>query len=220
MLELVNVSHQYVKGRPVLHGICATFEKGKVTAIMGQSGAGKSTLLSLIAGLTACKDGDILYDGKNLRDLNLDNYRAQNIGVVFQSHNLLENSTALYNITLCMNISNINDKGNKKDYAMKLLNSMDIDQETAGRKVTHLSGGQRQRVGIARALAKGPDIIIADEPTGNLDETTEDEILKIFTRLAHEEGKCIIIVTHSDNVSAIADKVYHIADGEIYHDDV
>jgi putative ABC transport system ATP-binding protein len=215
MLELIDVCHQYDTGKPVLNDICATFEKGKVTAIMGQSGAGKSTLLSLIAGLSTCKAGDILYNGKNLRSLDLDNYRGSHIGLVFQSYNLLENSTALYNITLAMNISRVGAGSNKKDFAMKLLNSMDIDRETATRKVTQLSGGQRQRVGIARALAKNPDLIIADEPTGNLDEKTEADILAILTRLAHKEGKCVIIVTHSDNVSAIADKVYHIDEGSI-----
>jgi len=215
---MVDVSYRYDGGTDnVLTKINATFESGKVYAIVGQSGAGKSTLLSLISGLDSCKDGNIYYNGKNLKEIDRDEYRSKNIGVIFQSYNLLLNSTPVYNITLSMNISesDIKERKAKKDHAYALLDKVGIDKETANRKILKLSGGEQQRVGIARALSHNPNVIIADEPTGNLDENTEAEVLEIFTQLAHRDGKCVIIVTHSDNVSAIADTVYRISGGII-----
>jgi len=220
-LELKDVSYRYEGGTEnVLKKVSATFESGKVYAIVGQSGAGKSTLLSLISGLDSCKDGNIYYKSKNLKDIDRDEYRSKNVGVIFQSYNLLLNSTPIYNITLSMSISesDISERKAKKAHAYSLLNKVGIDQETAERKILKLSGGEQQRVGIARSLAHNPDVIIADEPTGNLDEKTEADILEIFTQLAHRDGKCVIIVTHSDNVSAIADTVYRIAGGVIQND--
>ena len=215
-LELINVSYCYdCSAKPVLKQINATFESGKVYTIIGQSGAGKSTLLSLISGLDICTDGNILYNGKNLRELDRDDYRSKSVGVIFQGYNLLLNSTAVYNITLSMNISESNINGSKKDFAYALLEKAGIDRETADRKILGLSGGEQQRVGIARALAHNPDLIIADEPTGNLDTETEGYVLNILTRLAHEENKCVIIVTHSENVTDIADKVIGIRAGQV-----
>ena len=217
-LELVNVSYCYEGGKEtVLKKVSASFENGKVYTIIGQSGAGKSTLLSLISGLDTCKDGDIYYNEKNMREIDRDEYRSKNIGVIFQSYNLLLNSTAVYNITLSMNISdsNIKKRQAKKEYAYSLLDKVGIDKETADRKILKLSGGEQQRVGIARALSHNPDIIIADEPTGNLDAETEQAILGILVRLAHEDGKCVIVVTHSENVTAIADDVIGIRTGQL-----
>lgn len=215
-LELANVNYCYDSSKEmVLKNVSASFESGKVYTIIGQSGAGKSTLLSLISGLDACKDGSILYQGKSLSGLDRDEYRAKSVGVIFQSYNLLLNSTAVYNITLSMNISesNIKEKRAKKEYAYALLSNVGIDRETADRKILKLSGGEQQRVGIARALSHNPDVIIADEPTGNLDSETEDAVLEILTRLAHAEGKCVIIVTHSENVTLIADEIWAIESG-------
>jgi putative ABC transport system ATP-binding protein len=181
----------------------------------------------LISGLDTCRDGDIFYNGKNLRDIDRDYYRSNNVGVIFQNHNLLLNSTAVYNILLSINIGeseNPNKKAGvfygqtrraKKDYAYALLEKMGIDKETANRKILMLSGGEQQRAGIARALSHNPDVIIADEPTGSLDAETEDSILDIFIRLAHEDGKCVIIVTHSENVTAVADEVIGIRSGRL-----
>jgi len=217
-LELQDVSYRYENGaEAVLKGVSATFESGKVYTIIGQSGAGKSTLLSLISGLDICKEGDILYDGKSMRELDRDEYRAKSVGVIFQGYNLLLNSTAVYNITLSMNISEseIKDKRAKKEIAYALLDKVGIDRETADRKILRLSGGEQQRVGIARALSHNPDVIIADEPTGNLDSETEEAVLSILTRLAHEDNKCVIIVTHSENVTAIADEVIGIRAGQL-----
>ncbi|MCL2015733.1 MAG: ABC transporter ATP-binding protein [Defluviitaleaceae bacterium] len=216
-LELKNVSYSYEGGTErVLRNINAQFESGKIYAIVGESGAGKSTLLSLISGLDTCKEGEVLYNGKSLKTLDRDEYRSQHIGVIFQSFNLLLNSTAVYNITLSMNISGVAATATeKKRLAYELLAKVGIDRETADRKILRLSGGEQQRVGIARALSHNPAVIIADEPTGNLDEITEGEILDIFAKLAHGEGKCVIIVTHSDEVSAAADRVLRLVGGRI-----
>jgi len=216
-LALADVSYRYEGGaETVLKKVNASFENGKVYTIIGQSGAGKSTLLSLISGLDVCEEGEIVYHGNNLRKIDRDDYRAKSIGVIFQGFNLLLNSTALYNITFSMNISGDNkDKQAKKETAYELLKKVGIDRETAGRKILKLSGGEQQRVGIARALSHNPDVIIADEPTGNLDADTEKSVLDILVKLAHEENKCVIIVTHSENVTAIADEVIGIHAGRL-----
>ena len=217
-LELIDVTYRYEGStETVLKKVNASFESGKVYTIIGQSGAGKSTLLSLISGLDTCKDGDIYYNGKNLREIDRDEYRSKNIGVIFQSYNLLLNSTSVYNITLSMNISEneIKERRAKKETAYALLDKVGIDRETADRKILKLSGGEQQRVGIARALSHNPDVIIADEPTGNLDAETEKAVLEILSRLAHEDNKCVIIVTHSENVTAIADEIIEIRAGRL-----
>jgi putative ABC transport system ATP-binding protein len=198
----------------VLKRINASFERGKVYTIVGKSGAGKSTLLSLISGLDVATEGKILCGEVDLRKLDRDRYRAESVGVIFQGYNLLTNATAAQNIVLSMHISKSPEK-DKRAYAYALLERMGIDRETADRKILKLSGGEQQRVGIARALAHNPAILIADEPTGNLDRDTESEILSIFTRLARDENRCVIIVTHSRNVTSIADVVYGIDDGRL-----
>ena len=217
-LELRDVSYRYAKGTEnVLNNVSAEFESGKLYTIIGQSGAGKSTLLSLISGLDTCQQGDVIYNGTNLREIDRDEYRSKKVGVIFQSYNLLPGFSAVYNITLSMNISESEIKGRreKKNHAYALLDKVGIDRETAERKILKLSGGEQQRVGIARSLSHEPSVIIADEPTGNLDEETEESVLKIFSRLAHEEDKCVIIVTHSENVTAIADEVIGIRAGRL-----
>lgn len=215
VLALKNVTYKYegVK-KPILKGIDAQFMAGKVYTIVGKSGSGKSTLLSLIAGLDVCTSGEILYGETDLKCTDRDHYRAKSIGVVFQSFNLLLNATAIENIVLSMNISGSKER-DKKAYAYALLEKVGIDRETADRKVLKLSGGEQQRVGIARALSHNPDVIIADEPTGNLDRDTAAEVLKIFVSLAHDDGKCVIIVTHSRKVTSIADEVWGINDGKL-----
>jgi len=213
-LELRNVSYAYTKNKNVLKDINCTFTQGNIYTIIGKSGAGKSTLLSLIAGLDICRDGEILVHDKSLNLINRDKYRSQEIGVIFQQYNLLTNATALENIILSMNISKSTVK-NKSTYALELLKKVGIDEEKATRVVMKLSGGEQQRVAIARALAHNPNIIIADEPTGNLDRNTQSDILKIFTDLAQSENKCVIIVTHSQKVTTIADKIYLIKNGNI-----
>jgi len=215
VLGLKNVTYQYEgTKKDVLKGINATFEAGEITSIIGKSGSGKSTLLSLISGLDVATGGEILYQGVDLKQLNRDEYRSEKIGVIFQGYNLLTNATAVENIILSMDISGSGVR-NKKAFAYKLLQQLGIDKETADRKILKLSGGQQQRVGIARALSHQPDIIIADEPTGNLDNETEHDILNILKQLAYEEGKCVIIVTHSEKVADVADDVWKMEDGNL-----
>jgi len=213
ILKLENVAYRY-KDAPkdvyVFKNINYEFEEGKMYAIKGKSGSGKTTLLSLITGLEKCTEGEILYDGKNLKKMNLDRYRNTDIGIVFQSYNLLPRLTARENIMLSMEISKVKVK-NKKEKALELMKSVGLSEEHAKRKILRLSGGEQQRIAIARSLAYNPKIIIADEPTGNLDKETEGEILKIFKHLAKDENKCVIIVTHSQNVCDGVDVVYELS---------
>lgn len=208
LLELEKVTYAYEKSlRYVLRDITIGFEAGKVYCIVGKSGSGKSTLLSLLSGLDVCKDGTILYDGVDLKKLDRDVYRSKDIGVIFQSYNLLNNATVIDNILLSMSISGSHQK-DRKEYAYHLLEQVGINRESANRKVLKLSGGEQQRVAIARAIAHNPKIIIADEPSGNLDEETEQEVMQILLKLAHDEGKCVIIVTHSLKLSRKGDEIW------------
>ena len=210
ILKLDNVSYKYDDGNEfVLKDISYEFELGKTYAIKGKSGSGKTTLLSLISGLEKCKYGHILYNDKDLNKMDLDKYRNTNIGIVFQSFNLLPHLNAIENIVLSMDISKLKIKDKRKK-ALELLKSVGLTEEHGKRRILKLSGGEQQRVAIARSLSYNPNIILADEPTGNLDKETEDEIMNIFTKLAHEENKCIIIVTHSKNVAQIVDTVYEL----------
>lgn len=212
ILKIENVSYRYsdsLEGEYVLKKINYTFSLGNIYAIRGRSGSGKTTLLSLISGLEENYEGNIYYDNKNLKTINLDEYRSNYVGMVFQSYNLLPHLTAVENIILSMDISKIKEK-NKKKKAIDLMKKVGLDETFADRRVLKLSGGEQQRVAIARSLSYDPQLILADEPTGNLDKETEDEILDIFKGLAHQENKCIIIVTHSKNVCDNADIVYDL----------
>jgi putative ABC transport system ATP-binding protein len=210
ILAIENLSYSYDKGEtPVLKDINFEFEKGKIYAIVGRSGAGKTTLLSLISGLRKSTEGKILYDGKDISGLDREKYRSQNIGVIFQDFNLLTHLTALENVILSMDIAGMKI-AEKKEYALQMLKKVELNEEKANRRILKLSGGEQQRVAIARALSYDPEIIIADEPTGNLDGSTEEAIMKILKGLAYEDGKCVIIVTHSPNISQSVDKVFSL----------
>ena len=212
LLSIQNASYQYSDAEAdeyALRDVSYDFEKGKIYAIRGRSGTGKTTLLSLISGLERCTEGSIIFDGKDLKDLNLDTYRNSQIGIVFQSYNLLPYMTASENIILSMDASG-EKIANKKEKAIELMKSVGLKSSYADRRVLRLSGGEQQRVAIARSLSYNPKMIVADEPTGNLDKQTETEILDIFKKLAHEEGKCVIIVTHSPNVCDIVDVIYDL----------
>ena len=207
VLSLQNISFSY--GRtPVLKDISYEFEKGKMYCIIGKSGAGKTTLLSLLSGLAAPDAGEIIYDGKNVAKIDKYTFRSRYIGVVFQSFNLITKYTALENVVLSMDVSGAKIK-NKKKKALELLESVGLDEDEANRRVLKLSGGQQQRVAIARALSYDPDIILADEPTGNLDRDTQKEIMDIFRNLT-EQGKCVILVSHSPDVAAMCDERYEL----------
>ncbi|MGF7009686.1 putative ABC transport system ATP-binding protein [Lachnospiraceae bacterium PF1-22] len=204
VLRLEDVSYSYGENM-VLNQLSLDFEKGKMYAVVGKSGAGKTTLLSLLACLTRPDSGEMYYLDQDVKKIDTYKYRSKYVGVIFQSYNLLTKLTALENVVLSMDIAEMK-KVDKSAEAMRLLRSVGISEQEANRRVLQLSGGQQQRVAIARALAYNPDVILADEPTGNLDGQTEKEILGIMRRLA-DEGRCVILVTHSPAVSKATDIV-------------
>lgn len=210
ILSIENLSYSYEKGgTPVFKDINFEFEKGKIYAIMGRSGAGKTTLLSLISGLRKSTEGKILYNDKDISAIDNEKYRSRDIGVIFQDFNLLPHLTALENVILSIDISGMK-VGNKKEHALQMLSRVELTEEQADRRILRLSGGQQQRVAIARALSYNLEIIIADEPTGNLDQETENGIMKILKGLAYDDDKCVIIVTHSPNISNNVDVVFKL----------
>ncbi len=210
VIQLENVTFTYDTQTTVLNGLNYSFDAGKIYAVTGRSGAGKTTLLSLLSGLASPTGGSIYYQNKDIEGIDKYDYRSKNVGVVFQSFNLIYNLSAVENIVLSMDIAGIKgSEKQKKENARALLQSVGITGEEAERRVLKLSGGQQQRVAIARALSYNPDVILADEPTGNLDEQTQDEILAILKDLALQ-GKCVIVVTHSPAVAAAADEVYRL----------
>lgn len=210
VLELRDVSYSYEKGgKQVLSHIQYQFDQGKVYAVTGKSGAGKTTLLSLLSGLAVPAEGEILLRGINIAQLDSYEYRSREIGVIFQNFNLLLKLTAVENVMLSMEISGHRYE-NKYQAALQLLEKVGISEEEANRRILKLSGGQQQRVAIARALSYQPGIILADEPTGNLDTETQREIMDIFLELAHKEGCCVILVTHSPEVAAASDEVFSL----------
>lgn len=215
LIKLDQVSYTYPKtDKVVLNQINIEFEPGKLYVIMGKSGSGKSTLLSLLSGLDLPSQGDVTINDTSMTQLNRDEYRSQQVGVIFQGYNLLTTSSALENIMLSMKISKTKVK-DPKAYALKLLEQVGIDEQSAKRRVLKLSGGEQQRVGIARALSYNPNIIIADEPTGNLDTDTQNQILNILKSLAHDENRCVIVVTHSHDVAAYADELWGLNKGNL-----
>ena len=218
LLKTEDLGFTYDKEKFVLRDINLSFNEGTVYGIFGKSGAGKTTLLSLLAGLEVASEGKILYKDSDLAKMNRDHYRCNEIGVIFQSYNLLPHLTALENVVLSMDISNLKVKDKNKK-ALQLLKKVGLNEEKAKRKVLMLSGGEQQRVSIARALSYDSEIILADEPTGNLDRDTESEIIKILVELAHEEGKCVIIISHSTKVKENVDIVYHLVNGKIGKDE-
>ena len=167
------------------------------------------SLLSLICGLATPTSGSILLNGKDISSLNRYDYRSHDIGVIFQSFNLLPKLTARENVILSMDIAGYPCE-DKKAHADEVLKKVALGQKEADRRILKLSGGQQQRVAIARALSYSPQILVADEPTGNLDPDIQNEIMKIFLNLAHEDGRCVILVTHSKEVAAAADEVYRL----------
>lgn len=211
LLTLENLSFSYYKSSvKVIDSLNFSFDEGKIYAIIGKSGAGKTTLLSLLSGLANPTDGKIRLNDEDIINLDKYKYRSEYIGVVFQSFNLLPKLSAVENVILSMDISH-NKFKNKKAYAEELLRKVGLSDEESNRRILTLSGGQQQRVAIARTLSYNPKIILADEPTGNLDGETQDAIMNIFKDLAHNDNKCIIIVTHSPSVAELADNVLEIS---------
>lgn len=208
-LEVKDVCFSYQDGeskKEIFNGASCDFLDKKFYCITGPSGCGKSTLLSLLGTIDKCEDGLILLDGNDIFD-DESTYRKKKVGFVFQDYNLINYLDGFENIALAMEIA-----GNKKDEnrIYGALSVVGIDKETAKRKANRLSGGEKQRIAIARALINNPEIILADEPTGNLDIDNSNMIVDIFLKLAHEYDKCVIMVTHNPDIAKLCDHEYTI----------
>lgn len=205
ILEFQNVGYWYKnQDQPLFEDISIQFSQGLLYTIVGTSGSGKTTFLSLAGGLDVPKEGDILYKGENISKIGLIGFRNQYVSIVFQFYNLLPYMTALQNITSAMEITGSQVK-NKEQYALEMLEKVGIREKQARQKVMTLSGGQQQRVSIIRAFCCDTDLIVADEPTGNLDEDTSKDIVRLFQNLAHQENKCVIMVTHDEQIAKVSD---------------
>ena len=204
ILELKNVSYAYEKGKAVLSNVSAELETGKMVAILGPSGSGKTTLLSLLGGLDTPTEGEVLFDGEDIQGKGLEYHRRNHISLVFQSYNLIDYMTPVENVRLTA-----------KQEAAPILERLGLKKDEMSRNVLKLSGGQQQRVAIARALASDTPILLADEPTGNLDADTAEEITAVLKESAHAFGKCVVVVTHDREVAKQADVVLEIKRGHL-----
>lgn len=204
ILKLNQIDYSYKNGKNVLKNINMEFEQGKFYAILGISGAGKSTLLSLLAGLDEPKNGQILFQNTDIKEKGYEYHRKHNVSLVFQNYNLIDYLTPLENIKI------VNPSASEMD-----LELLGLKEEEINRNVLQLSGGQQQRVAIARALVANSPIILADEPTGNLDSDTASEIVEILKSSAHEHGKCVIVVTHSKEMAKEADVILRLKNSDL-----
>ena len=204
ILEVKGLQYSYENKKRVLRGINAQMEQGKMYAILGPSGCGKTTLLSLLGGLDSPSSGQILYQGEDIATTGLADHRRSHVAFIFQSYNLIDYLTPVENVALTA-----------KHPPLPILERLGLTAEEAKRNVLKLSGGQQQRVAIARALASDAQVILADEPTGNLDEDTAAEITAILKDSAHKSGKCVLIVTHSNELAKEADVVFRLRKGDL-----
>lgn len=215
-IVLNNVCYRYKNSeRDALSNVSCTFAPGLVTAVIGPSGSGKTTLLSLIAGLDQPSAGTICIDGKLLSDLNPDTYRREYVSMIFQAFQLFPLLTAQENVCYPQEL-NGTDKRIAAERARALLSSVGIGEEKHARYPSHLSGGEQQRIAIARALSSGAKVILADEPTGNLDTENGQYVMQTLTRLAHEESYSVIIVTHDPDIAYASDQVLRMSDGILH----
>jgi putative ABC transport system ATP-binding protein len=208
-----NVKYRYrgAEGYAVKEATCA-FVPGQLYAVIGPSGSGKSTMLSMLAGLDLPTEGEVRFDGENLNDMDLDRYRREDISMIFQAFQLFPLLTVMENVCYPMELIGL-DKKEVRERAAQFLFRVGITREQFRRFPANLSGGEQQRVAIARSLASGARIILADEPTGNLDGANTERILEILMSLAHDDGYCVIVVTHDMEVAGKADVVYRMRDG-------
>ncbi len=219
ILTLKDISYSYIDGqskRTILDHLSYEFESGKFYTILGHSGSGKTTLLSIMSGLDTPNSGTMMYEDKVIDQKALHDFRRNKVGIVFQQYNLINYLTPLENVLVSMAETDNKLPKDSKKVAGKLLEQFGIVSTKANRLVTQLSGGEQQRVAIARALAKNVDLILADEPTGNLDTATEREIIKIFRDLTENFGKTVIVVTHSVAVSQLSDSRILLKDGKLH----
>ncbi len=204
ILETRNIIYSYDGNKTVLKNVSAEFEIGKIYAILGPSGCGKTTLLSLLGGLDSPSSGQIMYQGEDIAKTGLAEHRRSHVAFIFQSYNLIDYLTPMENVSLTSKLP-----------PLPILEKLGLTKEESKRNVLKLSGGQQQRVAIARALASDAQVILADEPTGNLDEDTAAEITAILKGSAHKSGKCVVIVTHSNELAKEADVVLRLKKGEL-----
>ena len=204
ILALNKVNYSYTNGKKILNNISMEFEKGKFYTILGVSGSGKTTLLSLLAGLDEPQSGKILYNKQDIREKGYENHRKNNVSLIFQNYNLIDYMTPLENLKI------VNPKADKT-----ILNELGLKDDEIKRNVLKLSGGQQQRVAIARTLVANSPVILADEPTGNLDSDTEEEIIEILKTSAHKHGKCVIVVTHSKDLASKSDVILELKDKKL-----
>jgi len=215
VLSANHVSYSYVSRYQkvdALKDVTCSFEKGKFYAIMGRSGSGKSTFLSLLAGLDTPTSGEILFEGKTLAEMDRNHYRKYNVSVIYQSFNLFPLLTVLENVMYPMELQGAKRRDARKK-AIELLAKVGLDETKHDKFPQMLSGGEQQRVAIARALATGGKILLADEPTGNLDTANEKNVVNLLKTLAHEHGYTVVVVTHNHDVAAQADRTYIMNDG-------
>ena len=204
ILEFSNLKYSYDGKQGVLKGISGQMELGKMYAILGPSGCGKTTLLSLLGGLDSPTSGNILFDGKDISQTGLADHRKNHVSFIFQAYNLIDYLTPAENVSLTSKLP-----------PLPILERLGLTKEEAKRNVLKLSGGQQQRVAIARALASEAPVILADEPTGNLDEDTAQDITEILKESAHQMNKCVVVVTHSNELAKQADVVFRLKKGEL-----
>ena len=212
-LKVENVCYRYKNAaRLALNNVSCIFRPGTVSAVVGPSGSGKTTLLSILAGLDRPEGGRVLLSGEDLAGMDLDAYRRRSVSVIFQAFQLFPLLTVLENVCYPMELSGVPLK-EARERAGELLAGVGIGAEKHRRFPANLSGGEQQRVAIARALATGAGVLLADEPTGNLDGENSRNVVELLTRLAHEEGYCVIIVTHDLAIARASDVVYDMSDG-------
>ena len=213
MLKLENISYRYKNSdKDVLKEVAAEFEAGKMTAIIGPSGSGKTTLLSIMAGLDRPSSGAVYINGDDIAGLDLFQYRRERISMIFQAFQLFPLLRAIENVRYPMEMNKI-EKSIATKRAAEFLESVGIDESKHKRYPSNLSGGEQQRVAIARALSGGAKVILADEPTGNLDKANGEAVISILKKLAHEDNYCIIVVTHNLEIAEASDVVYRMSDG-------
>ena len=204
VLEFEQVSYCYDKGKMILENLQQKFERGKIYAILGPSGCGKTTARSLLGGLDVPTQGKILFEGEDILNRGLEHHRREHVSFVFQNYNLIDYMTPEENVKLTAD-----------QEAIPILERVGLSKEECRRNVLKLSGGQQQRVAVARALASENPVILADEPTGNLDEDTAVEIMELFREAAREYNKCVIIVSHSNEVARQADVAFVLKRGKL-----
>ena len=212
-LKLENVSYRYKKGeRDVLSGVTCTFESGYLNMVVGPSGSGKTTLLSIVAGLDSPKEGKVTIDGDDLSLLDLDRYRRERVSMIFQAFHLFPLLTVIENVCYPMERNGVS-KTEARARSAELLEKVGITADMHNRYPSNLSGGEQQRVAIVRALSTGSKVLLADEPTGNLDGANGQRVIEILRELAYNEGLCVIIVTHNLGIIQPDDRVFKLSSG-------